>query len=281
MKTQGDLLPAIPIEELRGSAAGKALFTDTLEKALVSGEIDLCVHSLKDMAAVQPEDAPIVAVAERADPRDVLVVPESLAREDTAFQNRARTESPALFLKKLGADLPVGCSGLRRRVQLLTLVPGLSIAPIRGNVPTRLAKLDSGQYGALILAAAGLARLGIARSGYVFSVEEMIPAAGQGALAVQGRRGEDYAFLEAVQDAACWEEVMAERAFIRALDCGCGSPAAAYARTSGNEMHIIGMYAADSNSPLFKGEITGDKREAARLAEELARRLARKAGLGQ
>jgi hydroxymethylbilane synthase len=205
-------------------------------------------------------------------------IPESLAREGAAFGDTARARE---ILAALGADLPVGCSGLRRRVQLLALAPGLNIAPIRGNVPTRLLKLEGGQYGALVLAAAGLSRLGIARPGYVFSVEEMIPAAGQGALAVQGRRGEDYAFLEAVQDERTWEEVMAERAFIRALDCGCGSPAAAYARTSGNEMRMSGMYAADANSPLFRDEAAGDKREALRLAEELARRLARRAGLGQ
>jgi hydroxymethylbilane synthase len=187
----------------------------------------------------------------------------------------------------------VGCSGLRRRIQLLSLAPGLDMAPIRGNVPTRLAKLESGRYGALVLAAAGLARLGMSAGepggllsgrppasplvGRVFSVEEMVPAAGQGALAMQGRRGEDYGFLEAVRDPLSEEETTAERVFIRTLECGCGSPAAAYARIYGNEIRLRGIYAEDASSPLFRETLSGQRREALFLAEDLARRLVRKA----
>jgi hydroxymethylbilane synthase len=153
----------------------------------------------------------------------------------------------------------------------------MAVAPIRGNVPTRLAKMDGGQYGALLLAAAGLERLGIRdRQTYVFSVQEMIPAAGQGTLAVQGRRSEDYGFLDTVRDPVSAEEAMAERAFIAALDCGCGSPAGVYAKISGGEIRIIALFAANADSPLFRDEISGGRETGFQLAEELARRLLQK-----
>jgi hydroxymethylbilane synthase len=284
MKTRGDLMPDTPFEEIP-EREGKGLFTDALEKALRGGEIDLCVHSLKDLAVNLDEALPIVGVARRADPRDMLVLPfHGVAG---CFYAGAREALAAV-------RGPVGCGGPRRRVQLLSLAPGLDIAPIRGNVPTRLSKLESGGYGALVLAAAGLARLGMvwgepggilsglpavpAFLDYVFSVEEMVPAAGQGALALQGRRGEDYGFLDAVRDPVTEEETSAERVFIQTLGCGCGSPAAAYARVSGNEVLIAGLYALNAEAPLFREEIAGGRKDAPRLARELARSLARKAG---
>jgi hydroxymethylbilane synthase len=267
LKTRGDLLQDTPLEEIRGNTSGKAFFTGALEKALADKEIDLCVHSLKDMEAAQPEDLPVIGVTKRADPRDVLVLPGGVSAGQPLVS----------LLKKTAINSPLGCSSLRRRVQLLRLSPGLAIAPIRGNVPTRLSKLDGGQYGSLVLAAAGLARLGIERPLKHFSLDEMIPAAGQGAIAIQGRAGEDYAFLDIVRDPVTEEEVSAERAFIRELACGCGSPAAAYARISGGEIRITGMYAPDAESPLFRDEVSGEREHALRLAEELARRLARKA----
>jgi hydroxymethylbilane synthase len=132
-----------------------------------------------------------------------------------------------------------------------------------------------------MLAAAGLERLGISgRKGYTFPVREMIPAAGQGVLAVQGRRGEDYGFLDAVQDPVTWEEAMAERFFIRALGAGCGAPAAVFAQISGNEITILGAYAADRDGPFLKDENSGERRDALTLAEKLALRFLRKgAGL--
>jgi hydroxymethylbilane synthase len=115
---------------------------------------------------------------------------------------------------------------------------------------------------------------------YVFSVEEMVPAAGQGALALQGRRGEDYGFLDAVRDPVSEEETAAERFFIQTLDCGCGSPAAAHARISGNEISLTGIYAADPVSPLFRETLRGERRKALFLAQSLARTLVRKAAGG-
>ncbi|MDR1179943.1 MAG: hydroxymethylbilane synthase, partial [Spirochaetales bacterium] len=238
MKTRGDLMPDTPFEEIP-ERDGKALFTGALEKALVAGEIDLCVHSMKDLSVNLDGSLPVVGVPVRGDPRDMLVLP---ADSGAHGGNGAAVGSGAReILGALDESLPVGCSSLRRRIQLLSLVPGLNIASIRGNVPTRLSKMDTGQYGSLVLAAVGLERLGIERRGYVFSVQEMLPAAGQGALALQGRRGEDYGFLDAVRDPVSEEETAAERIFIRSLNCGCGSPAAAYTRISGNEALIAGL----------------------------------------
>jgi hydroxymethylbilane synthase len=287
MKTRGDLMPDTPFEEIP-ERDGKALFTGALEKALSAGEIDLCVHSMKDLSVNLDGNLPVVGVPVRGDPRDMLVLPadSGASRATGAFAGSGASADGGAFagggareiLEALDASLPVGCSGLRRRIQLLSLVPGLNIASIRGNVPTRLSKMDAGRYGSLVLAAVGLERLGIQRRGYVFSVQEMLPAAGQGALALQGRRGEDYGFLDAVRDPVSEEETAAERIFIRSLDCGCGSPAAAYTRISGTEALIAGLYARDAQSPLFREEIAGAREEAPRLARELARRLARKAG---
>jgi hydroxymethylbilane synthase len=197
-----------------------------------------------------------------------------------AVQDQGK-DGKALFAALEGAA-PIGCSSLRRSIQFRALAPKLHNAPIRGTVPTRLSKLDDGQYGALILAAAGLERLGIARPGArLFSLQEMVPAAGQGALAVQGRRGDDYPFLEVLRDPVSEEEALAERAFIRTLGCGCASPAAAYAQISGQEIRITGMYAPMDPDliglPFFRDEISGERRQALQLAEELARRLIRKA----
>jgi hydroxymethylbilane synthase len=268
MKTFGDLHPELPLgqpdssQKLPPPSFGKALFTGALEQALADGEIDLCVHSLKDMAEKTPEMLPIVGFSKRGDPRDILVLPNG-----QFFRG----------FDRLDPALPVGSSSPRRRLQFQALAPGIITAPIRGNVPTRLSKMDEGQYGALIIAAAGLERLGIRdRQTHLFSVQEMIPAAGQGVLAVQGRRGENYDFLDAVQDPVSAEEAAAERIFIRTLDCGCGSPAAVYAKIDRQEIRIIALYAADINSPPFRDEISGEQEEGPRLAEKLARRLLQK-----
>ncbi|MDR1134585.1 MAG: hydroxymethylbilane synthase [Clostridiales Family XIII bacterium] len=228
MKTTGDLSPEAALEGVQA----KRLFTDALEDALRSGEIDLCVHSLKDMAECLPDNLPILAFSQREDPRDALIVKRGCDFTDFS----ALSESGA-----------VGCSSARRRAQLAVLAPTLSTAPIRGNVPTRIKKLDHGDYGSIVLAAAGLKRLGLAdRISRFFSLSEMIPAAGQGVLAVQGRDDWTYPFLDAVDDPTCRREAMAERAVITALGCGCSSPAAAFARSFGTEMEIWAMYAPGS-----------------------------------
>jgi hydroxymethylbilane synthase len=282
MKTRGDLHPELPLDD--GGAGGKDLFTGALEQALARNEVDLCVHSLKDMA-VEPDGLlPIAGMARRGDPRDMLILPD---RRETGMPG-SFTELPpemALPLNRPGMA-PVGCSSARRRMQLLARAPDLVVAPIRGNVPTRLAKLDQGQFGALILAAAGIERLGVRdRPGYYFSVRDMVPAAGQGVLALQGRRGEDYAFLDALRDPVTEEEAQTERQVIRVLGGGCHAPAAAFARISGTEIAIIALYAAGTGAgsaaaSFYREEIAGDRDRALALAETLARRLLSKGEAG-
>ena len=218
MKTTGDRI----LDRTLDKVGGKGLFVKELEQALTDGRIDACVHSLKDVPMEVSEELPILGFSKRDDARDVLVLPKSAASWD---------------LTK-----PIGTSSARRSMQLHKLYPELEIKPVRGNVLTRLRKLDDGEYGALILAAAGLKRLHredrIAR---YFEPEELLPAAGQGILAVQGRSGEDYSFLDEFFDADSRVAAEAERAFVRELDGGCSSPIAAYARVNGEQLILYGF----------------------------------------
>ena len=166
MKTTGDKI----LDRTLDQVGGKGLFVKELDAALLESRVDLTVHSLKDLPMEPHPGLPVAAYPRRADPRDVLVLPEGETEWD-----RSR---------------PVGCASLRRKLQLEALFPGVEVRPVRGNVLTRLNKLDRGEYGALVLAAAGLERLGLAgRIARYFSVEELLPAAGQGILAVQVRAG--------------------------------------------------------------------------------------------
>lgn len=218
MKTSGDRILDRTLEEL----GGKGLFVRELEQALIERRIDVCVHSLKDVPMLVPEELPILGYSRREDARDVLVLPKG----ETSWD---RTK-------------PVGTSSLRRAMQLKRLYPDVMTAPVRGNVLTRLKKLDEGEYGALILAAAGLKRLQLeTRITSYFEPEEMIPAGGQGILAVQGRAGEELRFLDDFFDADSQVAAEAERAFLRELDGGCSSPVAAYARVNGEQLILCGF----------------------------------------
>jgi hydroxymethylbilane synthase len=145
---------------------------------------------------------------------------------------------------------------------------------VRGNVLTRLSKLDSGNYSALVLAYAGLKRLGLAdRVSRIFEPDEMIPAAGQGIMVVQGRAGEDYAFLDCINDRDAETEALAERAFVRALDGGCSSPIAAFARAAGDEVHLTGLYYKEAEDDYITGEISGSRKDGEALGRKLAFQL--------
>ncbi len=250
MKTTGDRILDRTLEQ----AGGKGLFVKELEQALRAGRVDFTVHSLKDMPMQLPDDLPLAAVSRRADARDVLVLP--------------------LGAEHLDRTKPIGCSSARRRIQLRERYPGMQVAPVRGNVQTRLAKLDAGAYSALVLAAAGLVRLGLqSRISRYFSVDEMLPAAGQGILAVQTRQGMDTACLRAFhdEDAACCAR--AERAFVRALAGGCTAPVAAYAEVEGQTLTVRGLYVSADETVVRKGVRTGHKNDAAALGRELAQAL--------
>ncbi len=250
MKTTGDKI----LDRTLDKIGGKGLFVKELDKALLEKRSDLSVHSLKDMPMEIPENLPILAFSRREDPRDVLVLPKGASEID--------------FSK------PIGCSSLRRILQLKELYPEARFESIRGNVQTRLRKLDEGLYGATILAAAGLKRLGLAeRISRYFEPEEVLPAAGQGILAVQGRAGEDYSYLADYQDADATAEALAERGFVRYLDGGCSSPVAAFARVRGEELILTGLYYSETKQIYKKKSITGKKEDAGQLGERLAAEL--------
>ena len=250
MKTTGDKI----LDKTLDKIGGKGLFVRELDQALRDGRADFTVHSLKDMPMQVPEDLPLAAFSSREDPRDVLVLPEGVT--------------------ELDVSKPIGCSSRRRQLQLKLLFPDMDIQPVRGNVQTRLAKLEAGQFSALVLAAAGLKRLGLeGRISRYFTTEEILPAAGQGILVVQTRRGMDTQCLRLVQDekTACCAK--AERAFVRALDGGCSSPVAAHAVVDGEKLTLTGFYVSEDERIQRKGSISGGVTEAETLGSTLARIL--------
>lgn len=250
MKTTGDKI----LDKTLDKIGGKGLFVRELDQALREEKVDFTVHSLKDMPMEVPEDLPLAAFSSREDPRDVLVLPEGTTEIDRSK--------------------PIGCSSRRRQLQLKKLFPDMAIEPVRGNVQTRLAKLEAGQFSALVLAAAGLKRLGLEeRISRYFSVEEILPAAGQGILVVQTRKGMDTDCLRLVQDkeSACCAR--AERAFVRALNGGCSSPVAAHAVVEGALLTLTGFYVSADERIQRKGSIRGSAADAEMLGKALARQL--------
>ena len=251
MKTTGDKI----LDRSLNQIGGKGLFVKELDQALLEGRSDVSVHSLKDVPMEVPKELPILGFSKREDVRDVLVLPR-----------HSRT---------LDLSLPLGCSSARRQIQMSRLFPGMEIKSVRGNVLTRLEKLDRGEYSGLILAAAGLKRLGLQeRISRYFSTEELLPAAGQGILAVQGRLDQEYPYLEAFFDEDSTWCALAERSFVRTLNGGCTSPIAAYARMeSGGSLRVTGLY-AEEGSTEYQVEVTSGKKEQAEtLGEELARKM--------
>ncbi len=234
MKTTGDKILDRSLDKI----GGKGLFVKELDVALLEKRSDLSVHSLKDVPMELLPQLPLIAYSKREDPRDVLVLPKGASGID--------------FSK------PVGCSSRRRMIQFAKLYPQAKFEMIRGNVQTRLRKLDEGQYSATILAAAGLKRLGLAeRISRYFSTEEMIPAAGQAILAVQGRAGEDYSCLDGYSDMESELCARAERAFVRALGGNCSTPVAAFAQLDGKQLSLHAMYLDDHTGKLHTGRQEG------------------------
>ena len=249
MKTTGDRI----LDRTLDKVGGKGLFVKELDAALLDGKVDLTVHSCKDLPMDIDPRIPLAGFTAREDPRDVLVLPEGVSELDPAK--------------------PIGCASPRRAAQLRALFPGMAVAPVRGNVLTRLAKLDGGQFSALVLAAAGLRRLGLEhRVSRYFTVEELLPAAGQGILALQARAGEDLSYLEGVLDADGAACALAERAFVRALDGGCSSPIAAHAVVEGGIITIDGLY-VDEQGRMRRDRLSGPREQGEELARRLAERL--------
>jgi hydroxymethylbilane synthase len=250
IKTHGDRLIDTPILDL----GGKGVFTKEIEEALLREEIDLAVHSMKDLPPELPAGLVIAAVPKREDPRDVLVT-----RRQVAFAD-------------LPAGTTIGTGSLRRRAQLLHSRRDVCVVPIRGNVDTRLRKLDEAQVEALVMAAAGLKRIGRAdRIGEYLTDEVCVSAVAQGALGIECRKENSVREpLQFLHDPATCSEVAAERALLERLGGDCHVPIGARARLSDRELKLIGVVASPDGNRLCRSEISGD----AGMAEELGRRLA-------
>jgi hydroxymethylbilane synthase len=263
--TRGDAQQIAPVEQL----GTRGVFTKELQRALLADEIDVAVHSLKDLPTEPVDGLMLAAVPERESPWDVLVCRESASLE--ALPRGAR----------------LGTGSLRRQSQLLHLRPDLNISPIRGNVDTRLRKLDEGEFDALVLAEAGLRRLGIeARATQILGAEQMLPAIGQGALGLEIRVADD-STKSAVTALNHWPShvaVLAERTFLDALDGGCLAPIGAIATiaSDGPEMRLEGVVLSRDGKSRLRASIAGtfstsvDSKSADALdhAKELGRRLA-------
>lgn len=252
IRTTGDNITDVSLSKLGQQTSTKGLFTKELEEALLDGRIDLAVHSLKDMPTELPPGLQLGAVpGPREDVRDALV-------------GRKLSELPP------GAK--VGTSALRRQAQLLALRPDLQVESIRGNVDTRLRKLDEGQYDAIMLAAAGLHRLGWgARIAEYFEPETMCPAVGQGALAIETRAGDDRLFV--LDDLTVRSAVTAERALLRALGGGCQVPVGAYCEARGDQLHLRAVVVSPDGQTLLREDLPGGAMYAEVIGEEVAKAL--------
>lgn len=223
IETKGDKNLNTPIYKIQGKGA----FTEELEHLLREEKVDYAVHSLKDLPSDLPEDLPLVACLPRKNPKDALVVKEGLSLE--AFE--------ALDQKKIGT------SSIRRSIQILDIYPNSQILDIRGNVQTRLRKLEEGDYDAIILAAAGLERLGLEdRARKFFEVEEMVPSCGQGIIGIQGKSGRDHDKILAISDKQAMAEAEIERSYLNEISGGCSSPSCAHAIMDGEDVEIHAYY---------------------------------------
>jgi hydroxymethylbilane synthase len=263
IKTSGDRLGEAPLAEV----GGKRLFVKEIEDALLAGEVDIAVHSSKDMPALLPEGLEIAAVLPREDPRDAIVLP---AGQDA-------NQDLALVRQMLGPAPRIGTGSVRRIAQLASLTADAQFVPIRGNLDTRLRKLDSGDYDALVLAAAGLRRLERgARISALIPVELCVPAPGQGIIAIEIRQDDDRAAecVTAIGDASAAAALRAERAVVDRLGGGCQMPIGAYARSQGgDDLWITGIVVSTDGSRWVRAELQGSVRQPERLGRQAAEHL--------
>ena len=254
VRTEGDADRETPLHVL----GGRGVFVRAVERALLDGEADVAMHSLKDVPTAPAEGLTLAAILPRGDPRDALAA--SGGRRLAALPPGAR----------------VGTGSVRRRLLLEAIRPDLEVAEIRGNVDTRLRKVAGGEYDAAVLAAAGLERLGrLGEATQVFEAEAFLPSPGQGAIAVQCRAGDasTVARLRAVDDAPTRAAVEAERGFLAELGAGCALPVGAYARADGGLLALRAVLGGEDGAPARFGDAAGPAAEAEALGRGLARRL--------
>jgi hydroxymethylbilane synthase len=259
IRTTGDTIIDRPLAE----EGGKGLFTKEIEEALIRGDIDLAVHSAKDMPTFLPKGLILAACLEREDPRDVFI------------STKAKT------IAALPRGAKVGTASLRRQAIMKRARPDLEVAPLRGNVETRLRKLDDGEADAIILALAGLRRLGLeGRATRIMSADEFLPAAGQGAIAVETREddAETRALLAKIDHSDTSTAVAAERAFLAVLDGSCKTPIGAHATIEGETLRFRGLIARPDGSAAHDIAATGARSDAVQIGESCARELKQRAG---
>lgn len=254
MSTQGDIILDTPLAKI----GGKGLFVKELEQAMLDGRADIAVHSMKDVPVEFPEGLELNTICEREDPRDAFV------------SNKYKS------LDELPQGAVVGTSSLRRQCQVRALRPDLDIRDLRGNVNTRLAKLDNGDYDAIILAAAGLIRLEMPeRIADFIEPETSLPANGQGAVGIECRSDDERvkALLAPLEHTETRIRVLAERAMNRRLEGGCQVPIGAYALVNGDQVHIRGLVGAVDGSEILRDEVSGSVENAEQLGVQLAEQL--------
>ena len=262
--TTGDKITDVPLAQVGTKGGlGKGVFTKEIEEALAAGRVDLAVHSLKDLPTELPAGFEIAAITEREDPRD-------------AFCSRHYTK-----IEDLPQNARVGTSSLRRQAQLKAIRPDLDIHPLRGNVDTRLRKLERGEYHAIILAAAGLKRLGKTELvKQIISAEIMCPAAGQGALAIEIREGDTAArmHLEFLNDPAARAATACERALLNRLGGGCQVPIGAFAEIRKSKLHLEAIVADPSGSRLLRESRDGNLDDPEQLGNAVGETLLNRGG---
>ena len=252
--TKGDKILDSPLAKV----GGKGLFVKELEQAILAGDADIAVHSMKDVPVEFPEGLGLTIICERDDPRDAFV--------STGFASIA----------ELPAGSRVGTSSLRRQCQLRAQRPDLQVIDLRGNVNSRLAKLDAGEYDAILLAAAGLKRLGLhERISALLPAEVSLPANEQGAVGIQGRLGVNdlLSLLAPLEHPQTRQRVLAERAMNRALQGGCQVPIGAYAELEGDTLWLRGLVGFPDGSRILRAELRGTASEPEALGQALAEQL--------
>jgi hydroxymethylbilane synthase len=252
IKTEGDrVAEAGRLPAPLAADGGKRLFVKEIQDALLAGDVDLAVHSSKDMPAVPPDGLAVVAALPREDPRDAIVLPQTTPRPHDGLDGVTRL---------LGATPRIGTSSVRRIAQLRRLFPGATFVPVRGNLDTRLRKLDTGEYDALVLAAAGLTRLGkVDRISSTIDADACVPAPGQGIIAVE-IRANDTDTRDAVvrlSDPAASTALAAEQAVVRALGGGCQMPVGAYAVLDGTALVVTGVVASPDGTRSLRTVVHG------------------------